>query len=161
MVTDAGVERVLDKLQRVYPFRLDLGLLPHVFRERFYQAAHKFADDEIDETRMGLVEETGDLIYQVMKLDAVKRKILTPRKQKALYDKFRDKIDPPYVHVFLDELYAEAREIANPRDSRILSGSIPYNGNGVHTDTAREFLANQYVSYISRALKHIPEIPHH
>ena len=146
-VTSEELSSVLGKLQRVYRFRLDPMLLPAGFRTRFYEASRRFCKEEINEKKMGIAEEVGDLSYQVLKMLSVKWKLLTPENQRIISDRYSDKIGT--AQFSFKKAYEDAHKEVNNDSLLFFYQMLPEH---VFPDkkVIKTFFAVQYVSYMSR-----------
>lgn len=147
--TNEELSIVLDKLQRVYRFRLDPLLLPSNFRDGFYKAAKRFCREDFNEKKMGIAEEVGDITYQLLKMIAVRWKLLTPENQRVVSDKHIDKIGT--AQFSLKKVYDDAYRAVSEDSVMFFSQTLPERAFPDPAAFTR-FFANQYVSYISRSL---------
>ena len=147
--SESDIETVLDKLQGVYRFRLVPELLPSVFQHRFYTSVGVFSEGEIPESRMGIIEEVGDIIYQIVKMIAVKKGILIESDQRKLFERYGFLSGG----VEFELLYDSARELVPEFAVEQLVAEFPSETFLDGERSALEFFANQYVSYITRGMR--------
>lgn len=159
---DSGLERILDFLQTVYRFRLDVGLIPSVLAPSFRKAAERFKNPEelkmIDKTKMGICEEVADIAYQVLKMLCLQGKILTGDSIAMLQNYLTKNhyYDASGALVGLDYLGLDGlaeklvpEELAGRLQS-LLPAVIFHTGRDNGYAIIRDFLAGQFVAYISR-----------
>lgn len=158
----ADIDSVLDLLQTVYRFRLEVDLIPSVLREPFYGAAKRFREPEelkkIDKSKMGICEETADLTYQVLKMLCLIHNILTEKEIRVLQDYLvaHHYYDSDGKLAGLDYRGLDALSVALVPDRLVrkllvlLPESLFLSGKDKGFAIMKEFLAGQFVAYISR-----------
>jgi hypothetical protein len=158
-ITENEISNILSDLQRVYRFRLNLEYLPSAFEEKFYVAAKRFSPIGISSSKMGIVEEVGDLLYQFFKLICVKNEILTVKNQSKLYDEYRQSIfensttSKKMLSVDINTIYKTANKFVDSEQVNKFLDFIPTKYFSNQKKIAKYFLSAQYASYLSRAIR--------
>ena len=142
---------IISKLGSLFGHEYDEAKIPSPIKDRFNQAKRRFSEQEIPYEKMGFAEEIGDLTYQLTKLSAVKQNVLTQDNMQFLFNRYNESSDD--VNLF--NLYEDARRQATQVHINPLYIDIPLLL--LKKTTLEEFIANQYVSYISRHIRHPDE----
>ena len=146
----ADIRPVLEKLEQLYHTKVDPNALPGTMKDRFYIAASRFSTQPIDGRRVNIAEEIGDIVYQVLKLVCCRRRILTPELQRAVFDQYQHQISGVAFRIPIDVIYRSALGLV--RNETALEPYLPESSFPARHDTAKAFLANQYVAYVSRLI---------
>ncbi len=146
------IEPICDRLAEMFGYRITYEEIPKTFRRVFQQYEDKFSTIEIHHMKMGYAEEIGDVVYQVLKLIMVSERILLEEKQKKLYDTYKSKISSSGFSVDIDTLYQDAIDMIDEKMIGNLADHLGWRQFPKRLTTAANFLANQYVSYISRSM---------
>ncbi len=147
------ISLALEQLNQVFRFGLQQEWVPDTFRERFQKAARRFSHEKIDPYIMGYGEEIGDMTYQLLKLSAARGRVLTKDNYSGLYDRYARMIEGNVLEVPLSRLYEEADEMVADEMLAGMTRLLPRYPFPGQKKTARAFLANQYLSYLSRAMR--------
>jgi len=177
---------LVSEMQRVYNCRIQESRIPEVLKYRFQKAAVRFYTDDIDSAKMHVLEEIGDLTYQLVKYIAVKSGVLTPNQQRMFYNRHADRLDinenlneensnhlieeavnpaeddrvSERTNIDFKTLYLDAYSRVDGDDIETMSSKLPQGAfPGRKYKRVKEFLATQYVAGISRKLRQANEDP--
>jgi hypothetical protein len=141
-----------EKVKKVYKYGIHSEHIPETYKDRFYRAAYRFSRQNINYSKMGLAEEIGDLTYQVLKALLIGRNLLTLTDQKRLYEKHNE----DWQDLTISQLYDEAYALVQDSHVRQVMSYFPSEIFPSSSRIAKDFIANQYVAYLSRIVR----VPH-
>jgi hypothetical protein len=140
--------QAVDRLGRAYDFELDPAHVPDTCRDEIYHAATRLSSQQIDMERMSFAQEVGDLTYQLVKALAVRGNVLERDDQGRLHEQCGDEFRPGAASLSIFQVYDMAYGLLEEKRVRTLEAMLPLNH--FYGPVARDFIANQYVSYIAR-----------
>ena len=147
-----NAQKALQKLEQGFGYKVDIKLIPEVFLGNFYKAAERFSKETIQTTKMGYAEEAGDITYQTLKLIGIDCGAMTSEKMGKLHKMHKSKFKGGILTVDYDTIYLDAFTMLDKKDIQVMMKRLPDDIFAHNYDRARDYLANQQLSYVSRSL---------
>jgi len=145
------IKQLSDKIGLKFPV---LSKVPNTLKMKYESGIRKLGTYKEDKRKMSLIEESGDLIYQTLKLVAVEKGFITKKNQCLLLNEINQyKTKPSFEEVCRQAQYLAARMIT--KEARFIFGSVWPDRAFAKYDY--EFLSNFYanllINYYTRAIR--------